>query len=695
MKLEDLEIPLENFKGIGTKTALKFKKYGINTIKDLLYFFPYRYDDLRNVKQIKDVQINENVVIVGRIKNIKLFATPKKRMVLVQGIVEDETGSLKVVWYNQAYIAKVLSGGVKVMLYGKVVKKKYGVFLSNPDFKILKGREKFQGEIIPVYREISEIPSSFTRRLILEILKKFPLQRLQDPIPEIIRIKANIPEISKALINIHNPKSLDEIDKSKRRFLFEEIFYVQLKINQEKILLKLEKAPIIQYNAQIIEDFLNRINIKLTQSQKEVFEEIVKDFQKPYPMNRLIQGETGSGKTLIAELASLLVVNNGYLVILMAPTEILANQHFQRFLSDFSYYEIGIGLLIKNIGYFGLHGFKSYKSKENIFRLIMNKKINILIGTHALIEAKIPYPNVGLVIIDEQQRFGVSQRKKLLEKSSQDYLPHFLSMTATPIPRTLYLAFYGDLDLSILKEKPPGRKDVKTFVVPKENINEVWNFIRKELEKGHQAFIICPRIEKSDTGKYEVRTVKEEYEKIKKIFPDYQIAMLHGRMKSLEKETIMKKMQEGEIQILVSSSVVEVGIDFPLATVIVIEGAERFGLAQLHQLRGRVGRSIHESYCFLIPEIYTPLSYKRLKILEESQDAFYIAEKDLEIRGPGELLGERQSGFPDLAMEALMNVEIVNLAQNLAESLISKNPNLEGYPLLRNEIEKRKDFIIS
>ncbi len=695
MKLEDLEIPLENFKGIGPKTALKFQKYGINTIKDLLYFFPYRYDDLREVRKIKEAPINENSVIVGRIKNIKLFSTPKKRMVIVQGIVEDETGALKVIWYNQAYIAKILSGGPRVMLYGKIVKDKYGLYLSNPDFKILKEREKIKGEIIPVYREISDIPSSFTRRLIAEIIKKFPFQRLQDPLPEIVKIKANIPELAKALINIHKPTTLEEVRESKRRFLFEEIFYVQLKINQEKVLLKLEKSPTIRYDPQLIEDFLNKINITLTKSQKEVFDEVVKDLQKPYPMNRLIQGETGSGKTLIAELTALLVMKAGYLVIFMAPTEILANQHFQRFLKDFAHYDLGVGLLIKNSGYFGLHGFRSYKSKDDILRLVLNKKINILIGTHALIEAKIPYPDVGLVIIDEQQRFGVNQRKKLLEKSSQTYLPHFLSMTATPIPRTLYLAFYGDLDLSILKEKPPGRKDVKTFVVDKENINEVWSFVKKELEKGHQVFVICPRIEKKEESKYEVRTVKEEYVKIQKLFPDFKVGMLHGRMKSNEKEMIMKKMENGEIQILVCSSVVEVGIDFPLATVIVIEGAERFGLAQLHQLRGRVGRSIHESYCFLIPEIYTPLSYKRLKILEESYDAFYIAEKDLELRGPGELLGERQSGIPDLAMEALSNIEIVNLAQKLAQEFISQNPKLEGYPLLRQELEKRKDFVLS
>jgi len=695
MTLEDLEIPLIEFRGIGVRTAEKFRKYNLNTIKDLLYFFPYRYDDLRKVTKIKDAKINENCIIVGKIKNLKLFLTPKKGMILIQGIIEDETGALKVIWYNQAYIAKLLSGEPNVMLYGKLIKNKFGVHLSNPDFKILDKKGKFKPEIVPVYKEISDIPSNFIRKIIQEIFNKFNIDKLQDPVPELIKIKAEIPPLDKALKNIHNPKDLQEIEKAQKRFFFEEIFYIQCKINQEKILLKTEKAPIINYDKNLIKKFLQRLNIELTPSQNEVLKEIIESLQKPYPMNRLLQGETGSGKTLIAELISLLAVNSGYMVILMAPTEILANQHFRRFLEDFSYTNYGIGLLVKNSGYYGLHGFRSFKNKNQIINLIHTKKINILIGTHALIELGLPYPNVGLVIIDEQQRFGVLQRKKLLEKSSQNYLPHFLSMTATPIPRTLYLAFYGDLELSVLKEKPPGRQEIKTFVVNKENINEVWNFIRRELQKGHQAFIICPRIEKKESSNYEIRTVKEEYEKIKKIFPEYNIAMLHGKMKSIEKETIMKKMLNNEIQILVASSVVEVGIDLPLATVIVIEGAERFGLSQLHQLRGRVGRSIHQSYCFLIPEVYTPLSYKRLKILEESQDAFYIAEKDLELRGPGELLGEKQSGIPDLAMKALENMEIVKLAQKLAEELISQNPKLEGYPLLRREIEKRSSFIIS
>jgi ATP-dependent DNA helicase RecG len=703
MELEELEIDLTNFKGIGIRTAYKFSKYNIKTIKDLLYFFPYKYEDLSKITKIKDLKIDENAVIVGRIKNLRVFPSPKRRMILVQGIVEDDTGSLRVLWFNQAYIGKVLSGAPYVLLYGKLVKNRYGLHLSNPEFKILAKTPKapleklFKPEIIPIYREISGIPSSFTRRIIQEIIEKFNIEKLKDPIPEFIKEKAGILDLKTAIINIHKPENLEIIKEAQKRLLFEEIFYIQLKTLQEKILLKIEKSPIIKIDNKLIDEFLEKLNIKLTKSQKDVLDEILKDFEKPYPMNRLLQGETGSGKTLIAEILSLLTVNSGYNVIFMAPTEVLANQHFNRFLSDFSHLDYGIGLMIKNFGYYGLKGYKVRKTKEGIIRLTKQNKIQILIGTHSLIETKTPFPNIGLVIIDEQQRFGVKQRKKLLEQTKiekeQTYLPHLLTMTATPIPRTLALTFYGDLDISILKEKPPGRKDVKTFVVKKENIDNVWKFVRKEIENNHQVFVICPRIEPTENS--EIKAVKEEFEKIKKIFPDVEVEMLHGKIKSIDKEKILKRLQNNEIKILVASSVIEVGIDLPLATVIVILGAERFGLSQLHQLRGRVGRSIYESYCFLIPEKYSLLAWKRLKILEESQDAFYISEKDLELRGPGEFLGEKQSGMPDLAMRAMKNIELVNLAKDLANELISKNPKLEGYPLLRKEIEKRGDVVLS
>lgn len=692
MTINELEIPLKKYQGIGEKTAFKFAKYKINTIKDLLYFLPYKYIDLSKPIKIKDAKINENVVLIAKVKDIKLFKTYKKKMFIISAYLEDETGIIKSIWYNQPFLLKVFKKGQKILSYGKLVKNNYGLHLSNPEFRILKN-EKFKPEIIPVYYELSEISTTFTRKLISNIISDFNIKNIQDPLPEIVKIKANVISLGEALINIHQPKNFEEIEKAKKRLLFEEIFYLQAKIIQEKFLLTNEKAPYINTDYQLIEEFLNNIKFQLTNNQKTVLEEILNDLKSLYPMNRLLQGETGSGKTLIAEIISFLVANSQYKTILMAPTELLATQHFYRFLKDFSFYEIGIGLMIKKTGYYGLKGFKSKKSKEELIRLISQDKIKILIGTHSILEVNLPYKNIGLIIIDEQQRFGIEQRKKLIAKSNQDHLPHFLTMTATPIPRSLYLSFYGDLSLSILKEKPFGQKEIITKIIKTNELDKLWNFIEKEINHNHQIFIICPRIENNES--LEIKNVKEEYEKIKKIFPNVEISMLHGKIKSNEKELILKKLQNNEIKILVASSVVEVGIDLPLLTTIVILGAERFGLSQLHQLRGRVGRSIHQGYCFLVPDNYSPLAYKRLKILEESQDAFYIAEKDLEIRGPGELLGNKQSGFPDLAMKALKHIELVNLAKNLAEELINQNYLLRGYPLLRDEIKKRGEFVLN
>ncbi|MCS7184117.1 MAG: ATP-dependent DNA helicase RecG [Patescibacteria group bacterium] len=693
MTLEKLEIELKKYKGIGERTAFKFSKYKINTLKDLLYFLPYKYINLTEPIKIKDAKINENIVVIAKIKEIKLFKTPKKRMFIVSALIEDETGALRVIWYNQPYLLKTFKKGHQILFYGKVIKNNYGIHLSNPEFKFISLREKFKSEIIPVYYEIFDINSNFTRKIINKIIDEFNIKNIEDPIPEIIRIKANIISLGNALVKIHQPQSIEEVEEAKKRLFFEEIFYLQVKINQEKILLSKEKSPEIKININLIEHFLRNTNIKLTSNQEEVLKEIINDFQSPYPMNRLLQGETGSGKTIIAEILSLLTANSGYKTLFMSPTEVLATQHFYRFLKDFSSFNIGLGLMIKKSGYYGINGFKSKKSKEELIRLISQNKIQILIGTHSILEVNYEYKNIGLIVIDEQQRFGVEQRKKLIKQSNQDYFPHFLSMTATPIPRSLYLAFYGDLSLSTLKEKPFGQKEIMTKIIKPEEIDSVWDFIKKEIELDHQIFIICPRVEMNE--KIEIKSVKEEYEKVKKIFPEIPIEILYGKMKSIEKEIRLKKLQNNEIKILVASSVVEVGIDLPLLTTIVILGAERFGLSQLHQLRGRVGRSIHQGYCFLVPQNYSPLAYQRLKILEESQDAFYISEKDLELRGPGELLGTKQSGFPDLAMKSLEKIELVHLAKNLSEELINQNYLLKGYPLLRSEISKRSELTFS
>jgi ATP-dependent DNA helicase RecG len=625
MKLDELEISLREFKGIGPKTALKLEKNKIKTIKDLLYFFPYKYQDLTQIKKIGELKIGETGVILGKITNLKLFPTPKRRMFILQGIISDETGSLKVIWYNQPFLAKTLKNNLLVALIGKLVKNRYGLNFQPIKFEILKSKEDFQKRIIPIYSEIEGIRSGFFEKIIKNILEKYDIKNLIDPLTQKILDQFNYPKLGLAILNLHQPKNFEEINLAKERLSFEELLYLELALFQERKNLSKNTAPIINKNENLIKEFLSQFDFNLTKGQIKVLEEIFNDLKKGIPMNRLLQGETGAGKTLIAEIISLHFAFQDFQVVFMAPTEILAQQHFQRFLKYFSKFDIGLGLLTSGQIFYGLKGFRAVKQINEINRLLSTGQIKIIIGTHSLIENPLNFQKVGLVIIDEQQRFGVEQRKKLLSQTKQEFLPHFLSMTATPIPRTLALAFYGDLDFSYLEEKPFGQKEIKTYVIPPSKEEIMWRFVKKEINEGHQVFIICPRVEEKED---EIKSVKEEYQRVRQIFPLAKIAMLHGKMKSEEKEKILKAMQKNEIQILVSSSVVEVGIDLPLATTIIIQSPERFGLAQLYQLKGRVGRSIHQGYCFLVPQKISLKAKIRLKYFLQAKSALELSEYD-------------------------------------------------------------------
>jgi ATP-dependent DNA helicase RecG len=692
MKLEELEISLREFKGIGPKTALKLEKNKIKTIKDLLYFFPYKYQDLTQIKKINELKIGETGVILGKLTNLKLFPTPKRKMFILQGIISDETGSLKVIWYNQPFLAKTLKNKLLVALIGKLVKNRYGLNFQPIKFEILKSKEDFQKRIIPVYSEIEGIRSGFFEKIIKNILEKYDIKNLIDPLPQKILDQFNYPKLGLAILNLHQPKSFEEINLAKERLSFEELLYLELALFQERKNLAGNTAPIINKDENLIKEFLSQFDFNLTKGQIKVLEEIFDDLKKGMPMNRLLQGETGAGKTLIAEIISLHFAFHDFQVVFMAPTEILAQQHFQRFLKDFSHFDFGLGLLTSGQIFYGLKGFRASKQINEINRLLSIGQIKILIGTHSLIENPLNFQKVGLVIIDEQQRFGVEQRKKLLAQTKQEFLPHFLSMTATPIPRTLALAFYGDLDFSYLEEKPFGQKEIKTYVIPPSKEEIMWRFVKKEINEGHQVFIICPRVEEKED---EIKSVKEEYQRVRQIFPLAKIAMLHGKMKSEEKEKILKAMQKNEIQILVSSSVVEVGIDLPLATTIIIQSPERFGLAQLYQLRGRVGRSIHQGYCFLVPHKLSLKAKIRLKYFLQAKSALELSEYDLKLRGGGELLGERQAGIPDLAMKSLSNLKLIERARKIAEEIINQDPKIEKYPNLRKEVNRRKNLILA
>ncbi|GIW65429.1 MAG: ATP-dependent DNA helicase RecG [Candidatus Parcubacteria bacterium] len=694
MKLEDLEIPLKEYKGIGPKTVLKLAKNKIKTIKDLLYFFPYKYQDLTQIKKIKDIKVGETAVIVGKLTNLKLFPTPKRKMFILNAIISDETGSLKVIWYNQPFLTRTLKENTLVALYGKLVRNSFGLNIQSPKFEVLKAKEDFQKRIIPVYLEIEGIRSNYLAKVIQTVLEKYEIENLIDPLPQEILKKFNYPSLGQAIKTLHQPQDFASINLAKERLSFEELLYLELALFLERKNLQKNKAPIIEKDQELTNKFLIQFDFDLTQGQEKVLTEIFNDLKKGMPMNRLLQGETGAGKTLIAEIIALNVVKNDLQVIFMAPTEILAQQHFQRFVKHFALFDYGLGLLTSGQIFYARKGFRASKIIQEINRLLGLGEIKILIGTHSLIENPLNFQKIGLVIIDEQQRFGVEQRRKLLAQTKQEFLPHFLSMTATPIPRTLALAFYGDLDFSYLEEKPFGQKEIKTYVISPKKEKAMWNFVKKEISEGHQVFVICPRVEEKED---EIASVKKEYERVKEIFSvrSVKIAMLHGKMKSEEKEKILKAMQKNEIQILVSSSVVEVGIDLPLATVIIIQSPERFGLAQLYQLRGRVGRSVHQGYCFLVPQKLSLKSKLRLKYFLQAKSALELSEYDLKLRGGGELLGERQAGIPDLAMKALSNLKLIEKARKIAEEILNQDPKIEKYPNLKKEINKRKGLILA
>jgi len=685
----DLETPIEKLPRVGPSFQKKLHKLGIKTIGDLLFHFPHRYEDFSRFSPIAKVKVGDQVSILGKILEIENTKTWKKRMILTEAIVVDKTGSLRVVWFNQPYLINVLKKGDLVCLAGKVSLGEGGIYLSSPAFekisekelKSLKAKLLHTGRLVPVYPETEGLSSKWLRVILRPLVVRF-LKILPDPLPEKILKKYKLLPFKKALWQIHFPDSLRLAKKAKERFAFEELFLISLLILRERQKLAKERAIPVPLNLSLVKRFVKSLPFELTESQKKAAWQILKDLEKERPMNRLLEGDVGSGKTVVAAIAALNVVKAGYRVAMMAPTEVLAKQHYKTLKELLEKFGVEIGLLT---------------GKEKKI-----EKADIIVGTHALIQDKVKLENLALVIVDEQHRFGVKQRASLVKQSankSKLKIPHLLSMTATPIPRTLALTVYGDLDLSLLTEIPKGRKKVITKVILPEERRRAYGFIRKEVKKGRQVFVICPRIEpekenEKKTSLAEMKAVKEEYEKLsKEVFPEFKVYYLHGRMKNKEKEEIMEKFKKGEIDILVSTSVVEVGIDVPNATVMMIEGAERFGLAQLHQFRGRVGRGKYQSFCFLFTNSSAKKTQKRLEALLTSENGFALAEKDLEIRGPGDFSGTRQWGIPDLAMASLKDIFLVEKAREAAKEILEEDPKLKKYPVLKERLEKFKQKI--
>jgi len=703
----NLSSPIWEIPRVGPQTQKQLKRLGIETIGELIFHFPHRYEDFSNLIPISQAEEGGPFCFQGRITDIRTFRAFRRKMMLTQATIEDETGKIKALWFNQPYLINTLRKGTFVCLAGKVKGKKSSKYLSNPAYEKIPENYKeidfdlnHTGGLIPIYPETEGLSSKWLRFIVKPLLTQLK-NKIPDYLPEKISKKYDFLPFQKAIWQIHFPDSLELAEKAKKRFAFEELFELSLFVLRERMKLAKEKALAIPINVGLMQEFTASLPYRLTNAQKRSSWQILKDLEKPRPMNRLLEGDVGSGKTVVAAMAALNVVKKGYQVAFMAPTEILAKQHFKTINEVLKKFDLKVGLIT---------GKESYCKNEKITRReliekVKKNKINILIGTHALIQDITPatkektplqFNNLALVIIDEQHRFGVKQRAKLCRQ--KEFIPHLLSMTATPIPRTLSLTIYGDLDLSVIDELPKGRKKIITKIIQPKEKKATYNFIREQVKKERQAFVICPRIEPPKVSAenlfdertlswMDVKAVKQEYKKLaEEIFPDLKIGMLHGKMKSQEKENIMTEFKEKIIDILVSTSVVEVGVDIPNATVMMIEGSEKFGLAQLHQFRGRVGRSDFQSYCFLFVDTPGIVYNRRLRALITCDNGFELAEKDLAIRGPGDFTGQRQWGIPDLAMASLTDTILVSKARNEAKEILQKDPELKKFPFLRERL---------
>jgi len=704
----DIHERLENILRIYPPRLAALKRLGIETVRELLYYFPSRYIEFSGLKKSGELISGEHASFVGVVVSAGSERSWNKRIGIATARISDEAGMVKAVWFNQPYIASKFKPGMRVLLTGKVLERKGELYFGNPKWEAIGGEglsEDVQTpgrHMIPVYSETYGISSDWLGGHIGNMLKK--VDEIPEILPKDIIEKYHLPPVKRALIAMHFPKKLPETEAARKRFSFEEIFLIQLDRHIQRKKIEEQKGIGIKPDEEIVKKFKESLPYLLTGAQERVVGQILEDFSKPHPMARLLEGDVGSGKTIVAAVASLNVVSQKFQVAFMAPTEILARQHFEEFTKRLASFRATIGLLTSSESrkFPSKVAFKSSAeiSNNQLLKLVLGGEIDILIGTHSLIQDRVKFKNLGLVVVDEQHRFGVDQRSRLLKTKN---IPHLLSMSATPIPRTLALTLYGDLDLSVLDEMPPGRKRIITRVVSSRDRGQTYEFIRSEIRKGRQAFVICPRIERKDESKpaatpaamiqrlrmSEMKAVKEEFKKLKEtIFPEYQIGMLHGRLKPKEKEDIMRAFKDNKTNILVSTSVVEVGVDVSNASIMMIEGGERFGLSQLHQFRGRVGRGEYQSYCFVFTSNDSGKSSERLKALQEAKTGFELAEYDLQIRGAGQLSGTSQWGVSDVGMDALKNIKLVEFAREEARSIIEKDPKLENHLMLSQRIRE-------
>ncbi|AFY37911.1 ATP-dependent DNA helicase RecG [[Leptolyngbya] sp. PCC 7376] len=685
-----LEQPLMYLPKIGPKRSEHLAKLGLLTVRDALFYYPREHIDYAKQVKITELEPGETVTLVGSVIRCNIFTSPKnKKLSIFELYMRDSSGRIKLSrFYAGARFSnrgwqekqkKMYPRGVAIAASGLVKKTKYGLTLDNPEIEVLTSDEADIkslkiGRVLPVYPLTEGVPADLIRKVVIASMAA--LKFLQDPFPSVLRDDFELMKLPEAIANIHFPENPEILVHARRRLVFDEFFYLQLGFLQRRQEEKAKQtSAVFLPQGELIEKFQKLLPFQLTGAQNRVVAEIMADLAQSTPMNRLVQGDVGAGKTIVAVFAILAAIQSGYQAALMAPTEVLAEQHYRKLVKWFNQLYLPVELLT---------GSTKAKKRREIHAQLNTGELKVLVGTHALIEDPVQFQNLGLVVIDEQHRFGVQQRGRLLAKGDA---PHVLTMTATPIPRTLALTLHGDLDVSQIDELPPGRQPIDTRVIKGGDRRKAYELIKREVAQGRQAYIIFPLVEESE--KLEAKAAVEEHKRLsEQVFQSFNVGLLHGRMKSADKDEALTRFRNKEDQIIVSTTVIEVGVDVPNATVMLIENAERFGLSQLHQLRGRVGRGKHKSHCLLVTSSKSTDSQNRLQVMEQSTDGFFIAEMDLRLRGPGEVLGTRQSGLPDFALASLTeDQEVLVLAREAAEQMLAQNPTLDRYPLIQKTLE--------
>lgn len=684
-----LDQEIRYVKGVGAVKARDFARLGLDTLRSALYAFPFRYDDLTNQITIGSIEAGQKVTIRGAITLINNRKSSKnRRMTITEAVVEDGTGSIKAVWFHQGFLTKSLKPGTVVSLSGKV-DDKYGLSLVNPIYEVISKQKatKHTGRILPIYRLTGALTQKVRRAVVEAALKVLP--DLPEWLPESILQREKFVSLQSAIAAMHFPNSQEELDAAIHRLKYNEFFLHQIMHGKARRELQRQKASVIPFSEDVVKKAVKKLPFELTAAQKKASWAIIQDMERSEPMNRLLEGDVGTGKTVVAALAAINATASGWQTAILAPTEILADQHARGLMQTFGD-QLSIAVFTRTKR--RVNG--NEVTKKQMLDALANGKIDLVIGTHALLSDKVLFNRLGLIVVDEQHRFGVKQRKALKDREGDaDGIPHLLSMTATPIPRSLALVLYGDLDRSILDEYPAGRKPIETRIVIPGKEKSFYEKMQDEMDSGRQIFVVCPLIEESDA--LGVNSVSEVYSDFSKgAFAAYRLGMLHGKLKQKEKDEIMAQFVAGDLDMVISTTVVEVGVDIPNATVMFIEGAERFGLAQLHQLRGRVGRGEWQSYCYLHPSgNLSDLARRRLQAVVASQNGFELADKDLELRGPGNIFGTDQSGFESFKLGSFADRDLISMAKDDAKQVLDEDPDLKTWPDLKERVQAYVDEV--